>query len=123
MPHRDSNRIPEEEQAFAARVARTPLSRHMRGLVAAMAACASLVGCASTSEVAATDKPGAFTVAATATGGRMAWARAHEHAMNEARDYCERRGMQSSVTMETVSGVRVMSEHESSVNFECHPKF
>jgi hypothetical protein len=53
----------------------------------------------------------------------MAWARAHERAMNEARDYCEQRGMQSSVNAETLSGVAVMTEHESSVNFECHPRF
>ncbi|WP_174641924.1 hypothetical protein [Paraburkholderia ribeironis] len=99
------------------------MSRRGRGLIAALAACASLAGCASTSDVVATDKPGTYTVAASATGGRMAWARAHEHAINEARDYCERRGMQSSITTETVSGVRVMTEHASSVNFECHPKF
>ncbi|WP_143808871.1 hypothetical protein [Paraburkholderia susongensis] len=95
----------------------------MRGFAAAVLACASLVGCASSTDVAATGKPGTYTVAASATGGRMAWARAHEHAMNEARDYCERRGMQSSVTMETVSGVSGMSEHGSSVDFECHPRF
>ncbi|RKT27196.1 hypothetical protein B0G69_3007 [Paraburkholderia sp. RAU2J] len=98
-------------------------NQRVRGLIAAVLVCASLVGCTSTSDVVASDKPGTYTVAASATGGRMAWARAHEHAVNEARDYCERRGMQSSVTTETVSGVQVMSEHASSVNFECHPKF
>lgn len=90
--------------------------------VAAVAACASLAGCASAGDVAATGN-GTYSVAASATGGRMAWARAHEHAINEAREYCERRGMQSSVTTETVSGVQMMSEHASLVNFECHPKF
>lgn len=94
-----------------------------RAWIAAVAACASLIGCASGTDVAATGKPGTYTVAASATGGRLAWARAHEHAISEARDYCERRGMQSSVTNETVSGVQTMSEHASSVNFECHPKF
>ncbi|CAB3776112.1 hypothetical protein [Paraburkholderia fynbosensis] len=98
-------------------------NQRVRGLIAAVLACTSLVGCASTSDVVASDKPGTYTVAASATGGRMAWARAHEHAVNEARDYCERRGMQSSVTTETVSGVQVMSQHASSVSFECHPKF
>ncbi|KFX60984.1 hypothetical protein KBK24_0134350 [Burkholderia sp. K24] len=94
-----------------------------RLLLAAIATCASLVGCASSTDVVATDKPGTYTVAASATGGRMAWARAHEHAVSEARDFCERRGMLSSVTTETVSGVEMMTEHASSVNFECHPKF
>ncbi|MEA3088301.1 MAG: hypothetical protein QOC89_5998 [Paraburkholderia sp.] len=102
---------------------RDPAHHRARAWVAALAACASLIGCASTSDVAATGKPGTYTVAASATGGRMAWARAHEHAISEARDYCERRGMQSSVTTETVSGVQMMTEHGSSVNFECHPKF
>ncbi|RKF33605.1 hypothetical protein BCY88_10200 [Paraburkholderia fungorum] len=102
------------------------MSSRARALIAAFAACASLTslaGCASATDVVATDKPGTYTVAASATGGRMAWARAHEQAVSEARDFCERRGMQSSVTTETVSGVQMMTEHASSVNFECHPKF
>jgi hypothetical protein len=126
-----SRRTPDREPASGARNepgppagARVgPFSSQARALFAALAACASLVGCASSSDVAATDKPGTYTVAASATGGRMAWARAHEHAMNEARDYCEQRGMQISVTSETVSGVQMLSEHGSSMNFECHPKF
>jgi hypothetical protein len=109
--------------ALVALASRKPQAAGMRGAVAALVACASLVGCASGTDVATTDKPGTYTVAASATGGRMAWARAHEHAINEARDYCEQRGMQSSVTTETVSGVQVMQAHASSVNFECHPKF
>jgi hypothetical protein len=130
MFNKDSDRMPAREEASIARVKRVrEVSLHprrltrMRGVVAVMLACASLVGCASSTDVVATDKPGTYTVAASATGGRMAWTRAHELAMNEARDYCERRGMQSSVTMETVSGVSMMTEHGSSVNFECHPRF
>ena len=116
----------DQKQIHVARHARTQWARRVQGFVAtvvAIAATASLVGCVSTSEVVAANTPGTYTVASSATGGRMAWARAHEHAINEARDYCERRGMQSSVAMETVSGVQAMTEHESSVNFECHPKF
>jgi hypothetical protein len=118
-----SPRIPEQHESSVTEASRQASSGGVRGLIAAVLACASLVGCASTSDVVAADKPGTYTVAASATGGRMAWARAHEHAVNEARDYCERRGMLSSVTMETVSGVQTMSAHASSVNFECHPKF
>ncbi|MBB5461037.1 hypothetical protein [Paraburkholderia sp. Cpub6] len=102
---------------------RAPLPTRMRGVAAVALACASLVGCASSTDVVASGKPGSYTVAASATGGRMAWARAHELAMNEARDYCDRRGMQSSVNTETVSGVSAMTEHGSSVSFECHPRF
>jgi hypothetical protein len=112
-----------EGQAPAASQRQNQLAGRARLLLAAIATCASLVGCASSTDVVATDKPGTYTVAASATGGRMAWARAHEHAVSEARDFCERRGMLSSVTTETVSGVEMMTEHASSVNFECHPKF
>ncbi|MGF6368588.1 hypothetical protein OKW40_001338 [Paraburkholderia sp. RAU6.4a] len=102
---------------------RAPLPTRMRAVAAVALACASLVGCASSTDVVASGKPGSYTVAASATGGRMAWARAHELAMNEARDYCDRLGMQSSVKTETVSGVSAMTEHGSSVSFECHPRF
>jgi UDP-N-acetylglucosamine enolpyruvyl transferase len=118
-----SDSVLDQERASVVPQRRSALSRRGRVLIAAVAACASLVGCASTTDVVATDKPGTYTVAASATGGKMAWARAHEHAISEARDYCERRGMQSSVTTETVSGVQMMTEHASSVNFECHPTF
>src|ERR1700730_7251471 len=118
-----SDSVLDQERASVVPQRRSALSRRGRVLIAAVAACASLVGCASTTDVVATDKPGTYTVAASATGGEMALARAHEHAISEARDYCERRGMQSSVTTETVSGVQMMTEHASSVNFECHPKF
>ncbi|EIF31201.1 hypothetical protein BCh11DRAFT_06717 [Burkholderia sp. Ch1-1] len=118
-----SGRIREDAATSGVLSGRIPLSRHARAVVASIAACASLMGCASSSDVVATGKPNTYAVAASATGGRMAWARAHEQAMNQARDYCERRGMQTSVTMETVSGVQVLTEHGSSMNFECHPKF
>jgi hypothetical protein len=118
-----SPRLPEPRDSSVTHASRQASPGGLRGLIAAVLACASLVGCASTSDVVAADKPGTYTVAASVTGGRMAWARAHEHAVSEARDYCERRGMLSSVTMETVSGVQTMSAHASSVNFECHPKF
>jgi len=118
VDHVSSAAIAKRKVPASARIA-----AQMRGLVVAVVACASLVGCASSTDVVASSKPGSYTVAASATGGRMAWARAHQLATSEARDYCERRGMQSSVTMETVSGVSVMTEHGSSLNFECHPKF
>jgi uncharacterized protein YceK len=119
----DLNDLSMTGSAQAVLSRRNPWPAQLRALVAALAACASLAGCASTSDVAATGKPGTYTVAASATGGRMAWARAHEHAISEARDYCEQRGMQTSVMDETVSGVQTMETHASSVNFECHPKF
>src|ERR1700754_2822593 len=110
-----SGRMPEQEGATGAPAARNALSRRARAFIGAVGACASLVGCASSSDVVATGKANSYTVAASATGGRLAWARAHEHAMNEARDYCERRGMQTSVTTETVSGVQGLTEHGSSM--------
>ncbi|MDR6413094.1 UNVERIFIED_ORG: uncharacterized protein YceK [Burkholderia sp. 1595] len=118
-----SARMPDKDGAAGGPRGRSPFSDRLRNLMMAVALGASLAGCASATDVVATDKPGTYTVAASATGGRMAWARAHEHAVSEARDYCERRGMQSRVMNETVSGVEVMTTHASSVNFECHPKF
>ncbi|HYS63935.1 MAG TPA: hypothetical protein VEN30_09010 [Paraburkholderia sp.] len=118
-----SGRMLDKDDAAGGTQGRSPFSNRLRAFVAAVAVGAFLAGCASATDVVATDKPGTYKVAASATGGRMAWARAHEHAVNEARDYCERRGMQSSVTNETVSGVEMMTTHASSVNFECHPKF
>lgn len=123
MMNRDFDGAPGKDNASLALTGRNPWSIRLQGVIAAVAVCASLVGCASGTDVSATDKPGTYTVAASATGGRMAWARAHEHAINEARDYCEQRGMQSSVTTETVSGVQTMEAHASTVSFECHPKF
>ncbi|ACD16423.1 hypothetical protein [Paraburkholderia phytofirmans] len=118
-----SGRMPERGEAPGALAARSALSGRARAFIAGVVACASLVGCASSSDVVATSKANTYTVAASATGGRLAWARAHEQAMSEARDYCERRGMQTSVTKETVSGVQGLTEHGSSMSFECHPKF
>lgn len=123
MFKRIRGRMAEGEAAFGPRAARSALSGRSRALVAAVLACAALAGCASSGDVVATNKPNTYTVAASATGGRLAWARAHEHAMSEARDYCERRGMQTSVTTETVSGVQGLTEHGSSMSFECHPRF
>jgi len=101
-----------------ARVALTALAA-----LAVLTTGGALAGCASSTHVVATDKPGTYTVAASAAGGRMAWARAHAEALNEARDYCERLGMQSSINEESVSRVAMLTTHASSVNFECHPKF
>ncbi|MGF6509341.1 hypothetical protein [Paraburkholderia sp. 32] len=123
---RKTVRVPEVAsvaRAESTQRKRAPLPTRMRAVAAVALACASLVGCASSTDVVASGKPGSYTVAASATGGRMAWARAHELAMNEARDYCDRLGMQSSVNTETVSGVSAMTEHGSSVSFECHPRF
>jgi hypothetical protein len=94
-------------------------------LIAVLAAssCVVLTGCASSTDIASTDKPDTFVVAVRSRGGRLAWTRAHEEAVNKAQDYCERRGMRSSVTRETTSGVRMLEEHTSSVTFECHPTF
>lgn len=126
MTNRDSidpKDLSRKDSAQHARLGQSQWHARMGALVAAFVACASLAGCASGTDVSATGTPGIYTVAASATGGRMAWARAHDHAVNQARDYCEQRGMQSSVTTETVSGVQTMEAHASSVSFECHPKF
>ncbi|RAR61253.1 hypothetical protein C7401_108189 [Paraburkholderia unamae] len=91
-------------------------------LLSLAAACALLAGCASSSDVSATDKQGVFVASASASGGRLAWARAHRRAMTEATDYCESRGMQPSMNYEHTAGIEAMSAHDSVIRFECHPK-
>jgi hypothetical protein len=118
-----SGRRPNQDAGSGARKRQNPSGGQARLFLAAAAMCVGLAGCASSTEVVATGEPGSYSVAASATGGRLAWARAHQQAMNQARDYCERRGMMSSVKAETVSGVQTLTAHGSSVNFECHPKF
>jgi len=101
----------------------SPLTRGGR-LVGPMAiVCAVLAGCASASDVKPADKPGTFTVSASATGGRLAWARAHRRAMDKATDYCEHRGLQPSFADEQTAGGEALQQHEAVVKFECHPKF
>jgi hypothetical protein len=91
--------------------------------VFAASSCVVLTGCASSTDIVATGKPGTFVVAVHSRGGRLAWTRAHQEAITKAQDYCEHRGMRSSVKLETTSGVRMLEEYSSSVTFECHPTF
>ena len=103
-----------------------PRSRFARSspkvLVAIAAACTVLAGCASAGDVTAADKQGTYVVTASATGGRLAWARAHKRAVSEATDYCESRGMQTSLGMEHTEGLEALQAQASVVHFECHPK-
>lgn len=69
------------------------------------------------------DKPGTYTVAASATGGRLAWARAHQRALAEASGYCQDRGLQTSFVNERTAGFETLQQQDSVVEFECHPKF
>jgi hypothetical protein len=85
--------------------------------------CGLIVACASSTRVAETGKPGVYAVSASATGGRLAWARAHERAVGEARDYCRQRGMQPGFELESTSGIETLEAHDSLVRFECHPVF
>jgi hypothetical protein len=85
-------------------------------------ACTVLAGCASASNVTTAEKQGTYVVSASASGGRLAWARAHKRAVTEANDYCESRGMQASLGIEQTGGIAAMEEHDSVIRFECHPK-
>ncbi|SDD92011.1 hypothetical protein [Paraburkholderia lycopersici] len=86
------------------------------------AVCAVLAGCASAGNVTAADKQGTFVASASATGGRLAWARAHKRAVSEATDYCDSRGMQASLGIEHTEGLEAMQQHDSIIRFECHPR-
>jgi hypothetical protein len=82
----------------------------------------ALAGCSTGGNVIGTATPGVYEASASTTGGRLAWASAHEEAMHRAEAYCEQRGMLASVKLETTSGVAMMDTHESEIKFECHPK-
>lgn len=111
------------EPAGAARMSGERTSGRVTRLMSAIVAGAFLLGgCTTASSVVATDKPDAFKVTASARGGRLAWARAHEVALAQANDYCAQRGMRSSIKLETTSGVRMLDEHDSELAFECHPR-
>ncbi|MFP6560401.1 hypothetical protein WJ542_19170 [Paraburkholderia sp. B3] len=93
-----------------------------RWLVSVAGLCAVLTGCASATNVTSTDKPGTYTVSASATGGRLAWARAHQRALTEATDYCQNRGLQTSFVTERTVGRETLQQQNSVIEFECHPK-
>lgn len=97
-------------------------SSSLRALVSLASLCAVLVGCASATEVTSADQQGTLTVSARATGGRLAWARAHKRALTEANEYCESRGMQTSLATERTHGFEAFEQQTSVVRFECNPK-
>ena len=107
-----------------AMAARAPRFRTppLRALVSLAALCAVLAGCASASDVTAADKQGMLTVSAQATGGSLAWARAHRRAQTEANAYCASRGMQTSFATERTNGFQALQQQGTVIEFECHPK-
>jgi hypothetical protein len=96
--------------------------RLAHGLMAGAALCAALAGCASGASVTSANKPDTYTVSASATGGRLAWARAHQRALAEATDYCQNRGLQTSFVTERMDGQQTFEQQNSVIEFECHPK-
>lgn len=97
-----------------------PRGLRLRSFVSLAAVCAILAGCASASDVT-TDQRGTLVVSASATGGRLAWARAHQRALREATDYCATRGMQTRLAVERTDGVEALQQHDSVIRFECYP--
>jgi hypothetical protein len=93
-----------------------------KAFAALAAVCSVLAGCASASNVTTAEKQGTYIVSASASGGRLAWARAHKRAVSEATGYCESRGMQVSLGIEQTGGIAALEEHDSVIRFECHPK-
>jgi hypothetical protein len=94
-----------------------------RLFISLAAVCTVLAGCASASDVTAAGKPDTYVVSASAAGGSLAWARAHKRALTEASDYCASRGMQTSFASERMAGFEAFQQHDTEIQFECHPKF
>jgi len=93
-----------------------------RAIVSLAAFCAVLAGCASSSDGVSADPHGTLTVSARATGGRLAWARAHKRALTDANDYCESRGMQTSFAIERTHGFQAFEQQDAVIRFECNPR-
>lgn len=104
--------------AIRANVKRSFLSCSTIALMAASVA----TGCASVTDVVASDKPDVYTVTAHATGTSLAWAQAHEKAVSAAASYCRQKGMQPAIKSEVTSGVSHLEQHSATVSFECHPQ-
>lgn len=81
----------------------------------------TLAGCSTGGDVVAADKPDTYLVSASTTGGRLAWASAHERAIAQAEAYCKQRGMRASPEIERTSGMTMLETHTSQIRFECYP--
>lgn len=114
--------IPASRSGGLARLTLCFVQSLPRLFVSLAAVCTVLAGCASATHVATADKPGTLVVSASATGGRLAWARARQRALREATEYCETRGMQTSLAVERTDGLEALQQHESVIQFECYPK-
>jgi len=116
----NSPRYTEIPALFVKRLVRSCQALQIASCTAAIL---MLAGCASATAVTATDSSNTYEVSASAAGGSLAWARAHDKAVSEARSYCARRGLQASFKLESIDGVEALQHHESQVRFECHPSF
>ncbi|RDJ97593.1 hypothetical protein DLM46_37105 [Paraburkholderia lacunae] len=88
----------------------------------ALIAAGVATGCASVTDVVASDKPDVYMVTAQASGTSLAWAHAHEKAVSAAASYCKQKGMQPAIKSEATSGVTHLEQHSATVSFECHPQ-
>jgi hypothetical protein len=101
------------------------LSNARNGLAfaaAAIFAALAFTGCASVDDVAAGPAPNVYSVTAQATGTRLAWAHAHEKAVDAAQQYCGKQGMQAIVHPAGTSGVTSLEQHTATVTFECRTR-
>ncbi|WP_118180074.1 hypothetical protein [Paraburkholderia phosphatilytica] len=89
---------------------------------AAIVAALAFSGCASVGDVAAGPGPNAYSVTAEATGTRLAWAHAHEKAVDAAQQYCGKQGLQAIVRPAGTSGVGSLEQHTATVTFECRAR-
>ncbi|MFP3563239.1 hypothetical protein [Paraburkholderia sp. SIMBA_030] len=94
----------------------------LSGSTIALLAASVATGCASVTDVVASDKPDVYMVTAQATGTSLAWAHAHEKAVSAAASYCKQKGMQPAIKSEVTSGVSHLEQHSATVSFECHPQ-
>jgi hypothetical protein len=95
----------------------------VRHSIALVSLACLITGCTTTSPVANTGVPEVYSVSASAKGGVLSWARAHDKAVSDANDFCAARGMQVSLRGEFIDNGDESAKQVTEVTFECHQKF
>jgi hypothetical protein len=62
-------------------------------------------------------------ITVTSVGDRLAWAHAHEKAIQDAQTFCAKINMQSNIRSEFVRDGHAFQEQTAQMTFECHPAF
>jgi hypothetical protein len=91
-------------------------------MIGALTMFVSLSACSTVGDIAATAQTDTYSVTAKATGTRLAWANAHQKAVESANAYCKARNQLASIKSESTGGIRSLEEQSATVQFVCNPQ-